>query len=161
MKPTVYIETTIPSLLTSRPGKDVQIAAQQIATREWSEKRRERFELYVSREVLKEVGRGDPEAARQRLEALAECKVLAATDTAESLAARILSAGLIPAQSAADAVHIAYAAAHEMDFLLTWNCRHILNAAIERRLAGVCASMGVALPVLCTPAELMADSPQA
>jgi hypothetical protein len=161
MKPSVYIETTIPSLLTSRPSGDVQIAAQQIATRQWWENRRSRFELYVSREVLKEAGRGDAEAARLRLEALATCQVLAATDAAEALGAKILSAGLIPVQAAADAVHIAYAAAHEIDFLLTWNCRHILNAAIERRLAGVCASMGFSLPVLCTPPELMADLPQA
>ena len=64
---------------------------------------------------------------------------------------------LIPARAASDAVHIAYAAAHGMDFLLTWNCRHILNAVIERRLAAVCAEMGMPLPVLCTPPELMAD----
>ncbi len=157
MKPTVYIETTIPSLLTAWPNRDVEIAAQQIATREWWEKRRGAFDLYVSREVLKEAGRGDAEAARQRLDALAECKILAATDTAEALAERILSTGLIPARAASDAVHIAYAAAHGMDFLLTWNCRHILNAVIERRLTGVCAAMGMSLPVLCTPPELMAD----
>jgi hypothetical protein len=113
--------------------------------------------IYVSREVLKEAGRGDAEAARQRLDALAECKILAAIDTAEAIAARILSTGLIPARAASDAVHIAYAAAHGMDFLLTWNCRHILNAVIERRLAAVCAEMGMPLPVLCTPPELMAN----
>lgn len=160
MKPTVYIETTIPSLLTAWPSRDVEIAGQQIATREWWEKRRGAFDLYVSREVLKEAGRGDAEAARQRLDALAECRILAATDAAEALAARILSTGLIPVRATSDAVHIAYAAAHGMDFLLTWNCRHILNAVIERRLAAVCAAMGMSLPVLCTPPELMADSLQ-
>ena len=159
MKPSVYIETTIPSLLTAWPNRDVQILAQQVSTQEWWEKRRGSFDLYVSREVLKEAGRGDAEAARQRLAALAECKILAATDTAEALAARILSIGLIPARAASDAVHIAYAAAHGMDFLLTWNCRHILNAFIERRLGGVCSAMGLSLPVLCTPPELMADYP--
>jgi hypothetical protein len=156
MKPTVYIETTIPSLLTARTSRDVEIAGQQIATRKWWEKRREAFDLYISSEVLKEAGRGDQEAARQRLDALAECKILAATDTAEALAARIPSTGLIPVRAASDAVHIAYAAAHGMDFLLTWNCRHILNAFNERRLAAVCAGMGTSLPVLCTPPELMA-----
>ena len=138
----------------------MEITAQQIATRKWWENRREAFDLYVSREVLKEAGRGDAEAARQRLETLAECKVLAATDAAEALAARILSTGLIPVRAASDAVHIAYAAAHGMDFLLTWNCRHILNAVIERPLAAVCTGMGMSLPVLCTPPELMAESLQ-
>ena len=157
MKPTVYSETTIPSLLTAWPNRDVEIAAQQLATREWWEKRRAAFDLYVSQEVLKEAARGDAEAARDRLTALAECRILAVTDTAERLTERILSTGLIPARAASDAVHIGYAAAHGMDFLLTWNCRHILNAVIERRLAGVCQAMELTLPVLCTPSELMAD----
>lgn len=119
--------------------------------------RRQAFDLYVSQEVLKEAARGDAEAARDRLAALAECRILAATDMAEALTERILFTGLIPARAASDAVHIGYAAAHGMDFLLTWNCRHILNAVIQRRLAGVCLAMGLTLPVLCTPSELMAN----
>ena len=140
MKPPVYIETTIPSLLTAWPNRDVEIAAQQLATREWWEKRRSAFDLYVSQEVLKEAARGDAGAA------LAECRILAATDMAEMLTERILSTGLIPARAASDAVHIGYAAAYGMDFLLTWNCRHILNAVIERRLGGMCQTMGLTLP---------------
>jgi hypothetical protein len=160
MKPTVYIETTIPSLLTAWPNRDVEILAQQLSTKEWWERRRQAFDLYVSQEVLKEAARGDADAARDRLAALAECRILAATDTAEMVTERILSTGLIPARAASDAVHIGYAAAHGMDFLLTWNCRHILNKVIERRLAGVCAAMGLTLPVLCTPSELMANYDQ-
>jgi hypothetical protein len=160
MKPTVYIETTIPSLLTAWPNRDVEILAQQLSTKEWWERRRQAFDLYVSQEVLKEAARGDADAARDRLAALAECRILAATDTAEMATERILSTGLIPARAASDAVHIGYAAAHGMDFLLTWNCRHILNKVIERRLAGVCAAMGLTLPVLCTPSELMANYDQ-
>jgi hypothetical protein len=160
MKPTVYIETTIPSLLTAWPNRDVEILAQQVATREWWEKRRQAFDLYVSQEVLKEAARGDVGAARDRLAALAECQILAATDMAETLTERIISAGLIPARAASDAVHIGYAAAHGMDFLLTWNCRHILNKTIERQLADVCRGIGLPLPVLCTPSELMATRPE-
>jgi hypothetical protein len=80
-------------------------------------------EMNVSQEVLKEAARGDAGAARDRLVAMAECRILAATDMAEAPTERILSAGLIPARAASDAVHIGYAAAHAMDFLLTWNCR--------------------------------------
>jgi hypothetical protein len=160
VKPTVYIETTIPSLLTAWPNRDVEILAQQVATREWWEKRRHAFDLYISQEVLKEAARGDAAAACDRLAALAECRILAVTDMAEALTERILSTGLIPAGAASDAVHIAFAAAHGMDFLLTWNCRHILNKIIERQLAGVCMAMGLSLPVLCTPAELMATLPE-
>lgn len=155
IKPTVYIETTIPSLLTARPNRDVETAAQQIATREWWENRRQDFDLFVSPDVMDEAGRGDVEAARLRLVALKECKVLAATDDALLLTKRILATGLIPTRAATDAAHIGFAAAHGMDFLLTWNCRHIHNAFIERRLAGICQAMGLSLPVLCTPRELM------
>ena len=157
MMPTVYIETTIPSLLTAWPSRDLEIACQQIATREWWNTRRQAFDLYVSADVLDEAGRGDTEAARLRTAALDECKVLAATAEAQLLTKRILATGLIPARAATDAAHIGIAAAHGMDFLLTWNCRHIHNSFIERRLAGICQALGLALPVLCTPTELMSN----
>jgi hypothetical protein len=157
MKPAVYIETTIPSLLTAWPNRDLVIAGQQQATREWWETRRQAFELFVSADVLDEARRGDSEAAGQRLAALNECRILSATEAAQSLTKRILATGLIPPRAATDAAHIGLAAAHGMDFLLTWNCRHIHNAFIERRLAGVCEAMGFSLPVICTPLELMAN----
>ena len=91
MKPTVNIETTIPSLLTAWPNRDVEISAQQIVPREWWEKRRQAFDLYVSADVLDEAERGDPDAARLRLAALAECRLLAATDEAQLLTKRILA----------------------------------------------------------------------
>jgi hypothetical protein len=103
MKPRVYIETTIPSLLTAWPSRDVEIAAQQIATREWWEKRRADFELYVSPEVLNEAAQGDAEAARVRLEAIATLPVLAVTDEVEELTRRILTTGLIPPRATRDA----------------------------------------------------------
>jgi hypothetical protein len=158
MKPAVYIETTIPSLLTAWPSGELQIAAQQVATRNWWITRRKAFELYVSPVVLAEAGRGDDDAARLRLDALAECKVLVVSAVARQLTKRILQTGLIPPRAAADAAHIGLAAAHGMDFLLTWNCRHIHNSFNERSLGGICEEMGLSLPVLCTPLELMVDS---
>src|ERR1700690_681857 len=100
MKPMIYIETTIPSLLTAWPSGDLQIAAQQVATRNWWNTRRQAFELYVSPEVLAEARRGDQDAARHRLEALAVCKVLAVTPVARQLTKRILETGLIPQRAA-------------------------------------------------------------
>ena len=160
MKPTVHIETTIPNLLTAWPNRDVEIAGQQIATREWWNTRRHAFDLYVSADVLDEAERGDAEAARLRLAALGECLVLAATEEAQLLTKRILAAGLIRPRAATDAAHIGLAAAHGMDFRLTWNCRHIHNSFIERRLAHICQAMALTLPVLCTPRELMSSYPE-
>ena len=92
--------------------------------------------------------------------ALAERRILAGTDEAQLLTKRILATGLIPARAAPDAAHIGLAAAPGMDFLLTWNRRHIHNAFIERRLAGVCPAMGFSLPVLCPPRGLLAEYPE-
>jgi len=72
MKPRLYLETTIPSYLVSRPSRDLIIAAHQQATREWWDKRRSKFQLYISQLVLDEAGAGDPTAARERLRVLQE-----------------------------------------------------------------------------------------
>ena len=156
VKPKVYLETTILSLLTAWPSRDLITAADQQSTREWWENRRQDFDLFVSPEVIGEAGQGDPAAARLRLEAVATLPVLAATEEVEELTRVILATGLIPPRATRDAAHIAFASVHAMDFLLTWNCRHIHNAMISRRLSEVCSAQGFTLPVLCTPRELMA-----
>jgi len=156
VKPKVYLETTILSLLTAWPSRDVITAADQQSTREWWENRRQDFDLFVSPEVIGEAGQRDPAAARLRLEAVATLPVLAATEEVEELTRVILATGLIPPRATRDAAHIAFASVHAMDFLLTWNCRHIHNAMISRRLSEVCSAQGFTLPVLCTPRELMA-----
>ena len=159
MKPTVYIETTIPSLLTAWPSRDVEIAGQQAVTREWWATRHQ-YELCVSEEVLREAGRGDADAAAQRLAAIADCLILPVTAEVEELTARILATGLIPPRAIRDAIHIGMSAVHGVDFLLTWNCRHINNATIQQRLRGVCIAAGFALPVICTPNGLLGTSPK-
>lgn len=158
MKPSVYIETTIPSLLSGRTSRDLQIAAQQEATQQWWESRRSSFALYASQEVLLEASRGNQELSALRLRALDECIILPAIPEAAELAERILSKGIIPKKCPSDAVHIAMAVVHGLDFLLTWNCRHIHNAMNERRLEAVCREAGFVLPVLCTPLELMIET---
>ena len=112
MKPSVYLETTIPSLLTAWPSRELQIAAQQLATRDWWETRRKDFDLFVSSEVLSECAQGDAEAARLRLETLATLPVLPVTDDVESLTRRILAADLMPPRAARDAAHIAFASVY-------------------------------------------------
>ena len=155
MKPKVYLETTIPSLLTARPSRDVLIAGQQQATRDWWQDRRQHYQLFISGLVLAESRRGDASAAKARDEILAGCKVLEYSVAAQNLAREILATRLLPAKAAVDAAHIAVAAVHGMDFLLTWNCRHIANAAIVDKVRAACADKGFAPPVICTPLELM------
>ena len=154
-KSKVYVETTIPSLLTARLSRDILIAGQQQATRDWWQERRGHYKLHVSGLVLIECRRGDADAAQARESALDGCDILEFSAVAEELARTILASKLIPAKASADAAHIAIAAVHGMDFLLTWNCRHIANAAIVEKVRDVCSKSGFQAPVICTPFELM------
>ncbi len=157
MKAKVYLETTIPSYLTSRPSRDLVVAAHQRITSDWWQDHRHSFELFVSPRVLAEAGSGDAAAAARRLAELKGIPVLAFTPEARRLVTRFLGSGIIPVHSAEDAAHVAIAAVHGMDILLTWNCRHIANAVIARRLERAAAADGYSLPMLCTPDQLMGD----
>jgi predicted nucleic acid-binding protein len=155
MKPRLYLETTIPSYLVARRSRDLRLAADQEATEEWWEQRRHEYELFVSQAVLDEAAAGDPAVAARRLSAIAGLPRLRATPEVDLLAARLLSEQIIPAIAAPDAVHLALAAAHRMDFLLTWNCKHLHNPRLERRIEAACCACGFVCPVICTPAELL------
>jgi hypothetical protein len=155
MKPSVYIETTIPSYLTAWPDRDLVRAAHQQITREWWE-RRDKFELYTSRLVVKECQAGDAQAAAARLAALAGIPLLEEGAEAGVLAAALLRDVPLPPKAIADALHIATATIHGMEYLLTWNCTHIANAALRPRIEAVCRGAGFEPPLICTPEELPA-----
>ncbi len=153
MKPRVYVETTIPSYLTAWPSRDLLRAAHQQVTREWWD-RRAAFDLFVSRLVLVECQAGDATAAAERLAALTGLPVLEQTERVDSLAEALVREVPIPQKVAADAIHIATAAVHGVQYLLTWNCAHIANATLRPRIEAVCRAAGCEPPLICTPQEL-------
>jgi predicted nucleic acid-binding protein len=148
MKPKVYLETTIPSYLTSRPSRDLVTAAHQQITREWWDTRRHDFDLFVSQMVLDEASAGDPEAATRRLEVLAALPLLDPQTEGIALAQMLSNHLSLPARVAADALHIAIAVVNGMDYLLTWNCTHIANAALRGRIDAACRSRGFRVPII-------------
>ena len=152
---TVYIETSILSYLTSRPSRDLLAAAHQQVTQAWWERCRQRFEVFVSPLVAQEAKRGDPDAAQRRVVALTGLPVLEIVEEAYELAAAFIAGSALPAAAEDDATHIALAAVHGMDYLLTWNCRHIDNAETKPVIRSVCATHGYTCPEICTPEELM------
>lgn len=154
----VYIETTIVSHLVSNPSRDLVTAGQQQATRDWWRLRRELFQCVTSDETLTESARGDAEQARLRLTALAGLPSLPISLAAEKLAGEFLRTGALPVTARSDAVHLAVASIARADYLLTWNCRHLANAQILRRLEREAVRAGWDLPGVCTPLELMGDS---
>ena len=161
MKPSVYVETSIVSYLTARPSRDLIIAAQQAMTREWWLDAPERFVLVASELVLTEAAAGDAEAAHSRLTALETVTRLDTTEEAAALTRRLLELGAFPREAAADAAHVGIAATHRVDYLLTWNLRHIANAAVRSRIERACRKAGYEPPVICTPNELMEEDDHA
>ncbi len=155
MKPKVYIETTVISYLTAQPARDVVIAGHQQSTRDWWRNATNRFELVASQLVLTEASAGDPEAARARLAALDSLTLLDATEEALELAQQLVNAGAVPAKAAEDAAHIAIAVVNGIEYLVTWNYRHIANATIRSQIETVCRNAGFEPAIICTPEELM------
>ena len=153
----IYIETTIPSYLTARPSRDIVQAARQQLTREWWDVERRKYDLCISQIVLDEAAAGDAEAAQRRMAVIDTLPLLDLTFEVDGLAETIMQSGLLPASASRDAVHIAVTAVHQVDFLLTWNCRHIANANIFRDLQHIIMSAGYDVPVICTPEELLGD----
>lgn len=157
MSETVYIETSILGYLTARPSRDIVVAANIEITREWWETRRNAFQLYASQAVIRETSQGDAEIASQRLEIIRDLALLDLNQSVLDLAEQFLERSSLPAKADVDAVHIAAATVHGMDYLLTWNCKHIANAQIQRKLAEISLDFGYELPILCTPYELLGD----
>ncbi len=157
MKPRVYLETTVVSYLTAWPGRDLVRAAHQQVTVEWWQTRRDDYELVISQFVLDEASVGDPDAASARLTALDDLPIIELTEEATSLAEKLLRELSIPERAAVDAFHIAIAAVNGIDYLLTWNCTHIANAAFVSRIEAVCRAQGLRPPVICTPEQLMGE----
>jgi len=150
-KPTVYIETSIISFLTSRPSRDLSMLYHQQVTRDWWENCREKYHLYISDPVYTEIAKGDASASTLRLEAVRGIELLPTTPEVDDLAQELLDSHSLPAKAATDAYHIAIAAYHGMDFLLTWNCKHIANPFAERHFRRIITQNGYQYPVITTP----------
>lgn len=155
MSETVYIETSILGYLTARATKNLIIAANIEVTRDWWEFRRSNFKLYISQVVLDEIAEGDSEIAAQRLEIVRDFPLLELNQAVRDLAGQFLARSNLPPKAADDAVHIATATVYDLDYLLTWNCKHIANAQIQRKLAEISLDRGYQLPIICTPYELL------
>jgi hypothetical protein len=153
----VYIETSMVSYLVARPRTRTLAHQWHVWTKDWWRLRRPFFECVISAEVLREAAAGHPKASRQRLETLSTLTVLRRTQSVDELMKAFLSAGALPAKAKADAAHLAVATSHRVDYLLTWNLKHLANAEILSRLRPVAVQLGHRLPVVCTPLQLMGE----
>ena len=155
MKAKVYIETTVISYLTARPNRDVVIAGHQKITRDWWQTCRKRFDVVASQLVVREASAGDSRAAQERIEKLTTLTLLEVMEEAVSLAQELLSTGAVPEKAAEDALHLAIAVTNGVEYLLTWNCKHLANATMRTKIEDVCRSAGYEPVIICTPEELL------
>ena len=155
MKARVYVETTVISYLTSRPSRDIVIAGHQQITHDWWHTCREQFDMVASQLVVGEASAGDQEAAQERLKILDTIMLLEVTEDALILAQELINAEALPRQGAEDALHIAIAVTNGVEYLVTWNCRHLANATKRTQIEAVCRSAGYEPAIICTPEELL------
>ncbi len=157
MKPIVYIETSVISYLTARPSRDIIVAAHQQITHEWWENRKTAFQLYASQLVLTEAGKGDEHAVAKRLAVLKDIELLEFSKEASELADIFIRRKAVSEKMGDDMLHIAVAAVYGTDYLMTWNCKHIANAEILKKISKLCIEEGYEMPTVCTPEELMGE----
>ncbi len=153
MKPRLYLETTIPSYLAARPSRDFTVMAKQQLTKRWWDEGRHDFEVFISREVLDECAAGETGMAAARLDLLKGIPLIEPSGF-QDVAKSLLVGVPLPPQAASDAVHLAVAAIHSADFLLTWNCKHLANARLWLRMRSVLRNAGLVMPFICTPEQL-------
>jgi len=151
----VYLETTVVGHIAGRLHPIAAVLARQQITREWWDSANTRYRLFVSDLVLAECGDGDNEAAHERIEVLDGIDVLRTTDAANDLAAALIAAHAVPETEPRDAMHIALAAINGVDYLATWNFKHIMNPSTQHRIDAVCRDAGIESPVICTPEQLL------
>jgi hypothetical protein len=155
LRPRLYLDTTIPSYLTARASRDLNIARYQRITTRWWNSWRTNFDIRISGYVWNEASEGNPEAAQRRKQLLARFPTLEINERVVALRARLLRDSGLPARASMDAAHVAVAAVHDMEFLLTWNFAHLVNANFAPRIRSVCELEGHSCPILCTPEQLM------
>ncbi len=155
MKPTVYIETSIIGYLTTKPSSDLLTAAHQQLTLEWWQQIQPQVNCFVSPFVIEEVSNGNPEAANRRLQVVSHLPILQANEEVKKLADTYFVAISLPERARLDASHLAMAVWHQIDYLLSWNCKHIVSARVRKIVQELNQQRELSTPIICTPTELM------
>jgi hypothetical protein len=161
-KPRVYVETTIPSFyheLRTTPD----IVARRDWTRLWWNGAPERYDLVTSPAVLDELVGGPPERSAMRLALVRDLPLLRIASAITEIVQAYIRHRVMPTNPAGDALHLALASYHKCDFLVTWNCQHLANANKFGHIRRVNTMLGLFVPALVTPLELLGggDEPAA
>lgn len=153
--PRAYIESSVPSFYVARPSRQLALIAKQQATKDWWDGGCSGLEIVTSLETLDEIAKGDSEKAQERLDLVSELPILAVTDDVADLAEKLVDSGIVPKKASSDAIHIAVASVHAVEFLVTWNFRHIANPFLRERIRDLVNGKGFRMPTMCSPEELL------
>ena len=153
--PRVYLDPTVISYFVANPSTNAKLAAWQQESRRFWHDFQDQFVFVVSDTVLDEIHRGDAMQAKKRLSAVAQFTKLSKTPRADALTQQLLAAGAVPESAASDAEHIAIATVHGVDYLVSWNHKHLVNVHQLRRINQVCEAAGFRPALICTPTTLM------
>ena len=156
-KPKVYIETTVVSYLVARPSNDVTVFDRQRSTRQLWEEHSDAFEFVTSDIVLGEAKRGDPRESQRRIILLDDLRTLPLSPEAAALAHKLIDEGSVLPQFLPDAQHIAIAVVYNIEYLVSWNYKHIVNETKRQHIIDVCRTAGYQPTTLCTPAALIEE----
>ena len=156
MKPTVYIETTIPSFYWET-RTDSESIAMKDWTQEWWGGPRLLCDCWTSVAVMEELESGDHPKMQQKLDLLEEALLLEITDEIREIAQVYIDNYLMPKDVAGDALHVAVASYYKMDYLLTWNCTHLANARKKQHLRRINGRLRLDTPEIITPLELLGE----
>lgn len=159
-KPTAYLETTIPSYLTAWPSRELVMASHQQMTKDWWRTAKARYDCFVSQTVLDEAAQGDPDAVRDRLAMLKDVPMLPPELGVVTLGKDYVTLLRLPPKAYADAIHLAYAVSFELDYLVTWNMRHLANSLTMRRVTEYNTGRSLHVPLIVTPEYLLQDTEQ-
>lgn len=153
----IYVETTVVGNVAGRVHSNPDVASRQRATRSWWGSAAARYELAISQLVVDECSDGDPTAAQERLDVLRGLTILDITDEARALARTLTAEGAVPQSEPRDALHIAVSAVQRVQYLVTWNFKHIANATMRTKIEQVCRDAGFSPPIICSPPEIPED----
>ena len=151
----VYLETTAIGHIAGRLHPDPVVFGRQTITRRWWATADRRYRLLASNLVLAECGGGDTKAGLERLDLLRSIALLDIDFDTERLANSLLANHAVPQTEPRDATHIAVAAVNGIDYLATWNFKHIMNPATQHLIDAICRDSGYEPPTICTPEQLL------
>lgn len=152
----IYLDSSVISYLSANPSRDIVTQARQRISYDWVARWREDiWEVFVSKFVLDEIALGDPDAAKNRLIMVQPLSLLPFLPEAERVASRLVSSGAVPEVAQADAMHLAMAAVHKIDYLLTWNQKHLDNPILRNKIEAAIVKCGYSPTIVLSPERLL------